>query len=117
MSAPMPRDSGAEDGRPGPREVRELSTGMQGCWLVSSQHSHHVWDLDAMTYTRIPGPESPSGPFALDLRAMAISRIDRWPRVGSTSLVWFDDPSDPNETEHWRQSSPIVTITEMGWCG
>jgi hypothetical protein len=86
---------------------------MGGRWLVATQGSCHEWDLDAMTYMRIPGPGSLSGPFALDRQPMAITRVQRWPRVGSASLVWYDDPADPDRLEHWRQSSRIVSITEI----
>lgn len=90
---------------------------MKNRWLVASQSSFHLWDLDAMTYARIPSPSSLSGPFALDLRILVITRVDSWPRVGSRSLVWFDDPADPDGIEQWRQSSRIVSITEVGGNG
>ncbi|WP_395307979.1 hypothetical protein V4U86_21705 [Mycobacterium sp. AMU20-3851] len=80
---------------------------------MTTQGSTHVWDLDAMTYTRRPGPTSLSGGFAHDECAMPISRIERWPRVGGTSLVWFDDPEALAERELWRQSSTIVSITAL----
>lgn len=41
--------------------VVELADGMRGRWVVASQGSTHVWDLDTLTYTRRPGPASPSG--------------------------------------------------------
>lgn len=86
---------------------------MGGRWLVVTQGSSHVWDLDAKTYTRIPGPASVSGSFAFDLQSVAISRVERWPRVGSTSLVFYDDPAHPDDVEQWRQSSQIVSITQI----
>jgi hypothetical protein len=95
------------------RHVDRVSPGMAGRWLVVTQNSRHEWDLDAMTYTRLPGRSSLSGSFVMDSRAMPISRVDLWPQVGSTSLVWFDDPVDPAGTEHWRRSSRIISITEM----
>jgi hypothetical protein len=66
-----------------------------------------------MTYMRTPGPASRSGPFALDGQRMPITRVTRWPRVGATSVVWYDDPSAPDSGEHWRQSSPIESITAI----
>lgn len=105
--------AGAPLGRDRLRQVDQLVPGMKDRWLVASQSSFHLWDLDAMTYARIPGPASQSGSFGLDLRVLAITRVDAWPRVGSTSLVWFDDPGDPGGTEQWRQSSRIISITEV----
>jgi|GEM_PF-4061625 len=96
----------------GPRDVDALTLEMNGSWLVKTQSSEHMWNLDHMTYTRLPGLRSRSGAFAFDHQPMAITRVDRWPRVGSTSLLWYDDPTDPDRTEQWRQSSRIVSITE-----
>jgi hypothetical protein len=76
-----------------------------------------------MTYRRIPGPDSRSGPFAYDFQPMGITRVQCWPRVGATSLVFYDNPTDPHRFEQWRQSSRIVSITEIPpdvhpvWCG
>jgi hypothetical protein len=95
------------------REVQELTPEMGGCWLVVTQGSRHRWNLSEMIYTRIPGPASLSGTFAFDAQPMAITRVERWPRVGSTSLVWFDDPTDPDSAEQWRQSSRIASIIEI----
>lgn len=96
-----------------PVEVTELTPSMRGVWLVVTQGSHHVWDLDAMTYTRIPGPASLSGPFVMDGQPMPITRVQRWPRVGSTSLVFYDDPVRPLDYEHFRKSSRIESITPI----
>lgn len=46
---------------PPAEKVDELADGMRGRWVVASQGSTHLWDLDALTYTRRPGPTSPSG--------------------------------------------------------
>ena len=88
----------------------ELRSEIEGRWLVISQGSTHLWDLDAGTYARIPGPGR-SGGYPHDGRPMPITRVDRWPVVGSTSLVWYDDPNSPLTREHWRQSSIIASIT------
>jgi hypothetical protein len=93
--------------------VDALTSEMNGSWLVKTQSSEHIWNLDHMTYTRLPGSRSRSGAFAFDQRPMAITRVERWPRVGSSSLLWYDDPTDPDHTEHWRQSSGIISINEI----
>lgn len=94
-----------------PETVDALSAEMRGRWVVASQGSTHLWDLDALTYTRCPGPASPSGAFDYDDIAHRITRVSRWPRVGDQSLVWFDDPASPFDTEQFRRSSVIVSIT------
>jgi len=90
------------------RSVSELTPQCTGTWLVTTQGSEHVWDLDAMTYRRLPGRGR--GQFALDGVEVRITRVDRWPVLGGTSLIWFDDPEHPERLEHWRQSSRIVSI-------
>ncbi|ANE78458.1 hypothetical protein A7U43_03085 [Mycobacterium adipatum] len=91
----------------------ELGPGVGGSWLVVTQGSRHEWDLDAMTYMRMPGPASLSGQFAMDGQRLRITRVERWPRVGFTSLVFFDDPTRPLDYEHFRQSSQIESITQI----
>jgi hypothetical protein len=36
--------------------------------------------------------------------------VERWPTVGGTSFLWFDDPDTPDTLEHYRISSTIVGI-------
>lgn len=72
-----------------------------------------MWDLDAMTYTRVPGAASLSGKFVMDGQPIPVTRVERWPRVGSTSLFFFDDPTDATHYEHYRQSSRIESITRV----
>ncbi|QNJ96471.1 hypothetical protein HZU40_11790 [Mycolicibacterium fluoranthenivorans] len=100
-----------------PTTVDELHASMGGVWLVVTQSSHHEWDLDAMTYQRVPGPTSLSGPFPMDSQRMPITRVARWPRVGSTSLVFYDDPHRPSDYEHFRQSSRIESISRISPTG
>ncbi|WP_293002611.1 hypothetical protein [Mycobacterium sp.] len=97
----------------GRRRVDTLSPQLAGRWLVVTLGSQHHWDLDAMTYTRIPGRLSLSGSFRFDRVPMAISWVDRWPQFGSTSLVWLYDPDQHDGVEHWRLSSRIISISEM----
>jgi hypothetical protein len=96
--------------------TNELTPEMTGRWLVRTQGSWHLWDLDAMTYMREPGPESKSGSFAHDGKPMTITRVDFWPKVGATSLVFYDDPDDPTK-EQWRWSSTIRMISPAGPAG
>lgn len=93
--------------------VTELTAGMGGTWLVTTQGSEHVWNLDDMTYMRIPGVHSLAGAFSHDGEAHPITRIGRYPRVGDVSVVWFDDPDNPLTRELFRQSSTIVSIERI----
>jgi hypothetical protein len=87
-----------------------LTARSTGRWLVRSQGSRHLIDLDAMTYQRLPGPGRAR--FAHDGHPVRLTRMNRWLRVGSTFLVWVDDPTRPDLLEHWHQSSTIVSITK-----
>lgn len=49
----------------------------------------------------------------MDGQRMPITRVGRWPRVGSMSLVFYDDPARPLDYEQFRQSSPIESITRI----
>ncbi|GAB3439075.1 hypothetical protein GCM10027517_12050 [Phycicoccus ginsengisoli] len=92
-------------------EVDKLAPGMGGVWLVSSRKATtHVWDLDAMTYRRQPGPGS--GRMAYDDMTVPIASVGVWPEVGRSSLVFFDDPYDPS-VEQWRICSRIRSITRI----
>lgn len=109
-TVPVMTNSREESDRVG---VDELLPGMTGVWLVVSQGSRHEWDLGAMTYMRIAGQDSKSGRFALDGQRMPITRVGRWPRIGSTSLVFYDDPARPLDYEQFRQSSRVESITRI----
>ena len=91
-----------------PDAVDSLGPQDRGRWLVTTRGSRHLWDLDAGTYQRIPGEGRSAFPH--DSAVVRITHVERWPKVGSTSLVWFDDPERPWETEHWRQCSTIESI-------
>lgn len=91
-------------------EVKALTNDMDGVWVVHTQGSTHLWDLDAMTYTRHPGPSSRAGTMQFDGNAMPITRVVAWPRIGDSFFVWFDDPEDPDLLEHYRISSIVRGI-------
>ena len=97
-----------------PAEALEaLDEGCVGRWLVTTQGSTHVWDIrpDRVLYRRNPGAESAA--FVADGDEVELTRIDRWPAVGATSLIWFDDPVAPELVEQWRQSSTVASITRL----
>jgi hypothetical protein len=99
--------------------VQSIDETSKGRYLVTTKGSQHIWDLDAMTYQRLPGTGnavliSSRAVFAHDGDVLQITAVERWPEVGHTSLVWFDDPAHPQLLEHWRQSSTIVSIELLG---
>lgn len=69
---------------PGPAparsDVEELAPNTRGRWLVTTRGSRHVFDLEARTYRRHPLPGH--GRFPYDGQAVALTRVERWPRAG-----------------------------------
>lgn len=94
-------------------EVESLDAAALGRWLVTTQGSTHVWDIrpDRVLYQRVPGENR--GTFTADGVVVTLTRVDRWPAVGSTSFLWFDDLDNPHSLEQWRQSSTIRSIRQL----
>lgn len=91
-------------------QVDALSPDAGGRWLVTTQGSEHIWDLDDMTYARMRGEGRERWKF--DGQTHPIVRVDRWPRVDSTFLVYCDDPTDEH-IEQSRRSSIVRTIERL----
>lgn len=89
----------------------ELTPEMGGRWEVDTGNSIHVWDLDAMTYIRQPGPTA--RPLSHDGVEVTIKRVHTWPKLRKRFMVWFDDPNY-SYMDHWRISSPVKRITPAG---
>lgn len=103
-------DAQNEKGEGDPMAMTELHAGMGGCWEVAARTSRHVWDLDAMRYTRLPGPTATAMEY--DGIAVAIGRVAVWPVVGRQSLLFFDDPNESSQ-EQYRVCSTIESITAI----
>lgn len=103
--------TGASDLQPTGEEVETLEGRTSGIWLVTTQGSRHLWDLEAMTYTRLPGRSSSS--FSYDGEPRRITRVERWPTVDDYSVVFYDDPHSPFTREQWRSSSTIRSIERL----
>lgn len=84
-----------------------------GHWLVVTQGTRHVWDLDRMEHTRLPGPESKFRSFLFDGQSMRVTCVERWPKAGGRSWNWYDDPELPRASEHFRISSEVHSITRL----
>lgn len=83
----------------------------RGRWLITTQTSQHVLDLDAGTWQRLPGQDAPT--FRYDLTPLCWTRLDLWPAVGGAMLVCFDVQDGMFTVEHWRLSSPIRSIERL----
>ncbi|MGZ6771752.1 MAG: hypothetical protein ACXVGA_04385 [Mycobacteriaceae bacterium] len=104
-------DDGTGSGATADQEVHRLGPHLGGRWLVTTQGSEHIWDLDLMTYLRLPGEGR--GQFDQDRQVVAIGRVAVWPEVGSCSLLFYDDPDRPHTHEQWRKSSRIRRIRRL----
>lgn len=94
-------------------QVDELTSEHTGRWLVTTKSTLHLWDLDAMTYVRMPSEDSKSGSMENDERAVRIGRVVWWPKVGKRPYFWFDDPESPMFFEHWRINSEVQKIERL----
>lgn len=108
----MTEPSEVDKTRSEPDAVEQLHAGLGGRWLVSTHKgTRHIWDLDVMTYRRLPAPGRPR--FDFDEVVHRITGVGRYPEVGASSLVFFDDPERP-WMEQWRVCSTIASITRLG---
>ena len=91
--------------------ITELTTTSTGRWLVTTRGSRHIWDMDAGTYTRMPGKGRSS--FTGDGAVLTIYAVRIYPKVGASFYVELDDPNDPYGTVQWRLSSTVVSIEPL----
>lgn len=88
--------------------VDELTSTTGGRWLVTTQGSQHIWDLDSWTYERRPGRGR--GNFQGDGVPQRIWRVGRFPRVGESFYVELDDTATSVQT---RLSTEVVRIERI----
>lgn len=91
--------------------IKKLEPDMTGSYLVTTKSSQHIWNLDTMEYTRLPGEYSPS--FDYDGNTVKLSYVEVWPEVGGRSSIIYDDLEYPNALEQWRISSTIASIEKI----
>ncbi|MFZ2237986.1 MAG: hypothetical protein WAV90_00425 [Gordonia amarae] len=91
--------------------VEELTPDSRGRWLVTTMGSRHIFDLDRGNYTRIPG--AGRGDFIGDGEPQKIYLIGRWPRLGESFYVEFDDPASPWDRVQTRLSSTVQRIERL----
>jgi hypothetical protein len=85
-----------------------------GSWLITTQGSRHLLELDhGLRYTRLPGEGRLQ--LAYDGVPVQLTRIEQWPAVGGSMLIWFDEPTAPLDKENWIQTSTIKAIEP--WVG
>lgn len=88
--------------------VSELTADTGGRWLVTTQGSQHVWDLDAWTYERRPGRGR--GQFVGDGVPQRIWCVGAFPKVGFSFYVELDDTPTQVQT---RLSTEVVRIERI----
>ena len=93
-------------------QADELTPQNTGRWLITTQGTVHLWDLDQMTYVRMPSEASKPGSMGHDHRPVPLTRAVRWPKIGECSCIWYDDP-DSKLWEHWRISSEVQKIERL----
>ncbi len=94
--------------------VDALTPESVGDWMVLTKGSTHIWEVgadDAIHWTRFPGRTAAW--FDDDVTRVRLTRVDRWPQVGKSSLLWFDDVNHPVFVEQWRRSSTILSIQRV----
>ena len=91
-----------------PETVTELTPGMGGRWLVTTRGSQHVFDLNTMTYNRIPG--AGRGQFLGDGQPQRIWNIGAWPKVGASFYLEWDWTYTQVQT---RLSSTVQRIERL----
>lgn len=88
--------------------VQELTADTGGRWLVTTQGSQHIWDLDAWTYERRPGRGR--GNFQGDGVPQRIWSVKVFPRVGRSFYVELDDTATEIQ---FRISTEVVSIERI----
>jgi hypothetical protein len=90
--------------------VTELTDASTGKWLIETQGSTHLWDLDEMTWVRTQ--RDGLNPMDYDGKTLPIIHVKRMPKVGDTFFVWTSDHAQAFYGE-WHQSSTIKSITKV----
>lgn len=101
--------------QPEPGEhVDALTPDMTGRWIIRTQGSDHVWDLDLHLYERhqLDG----LNPMRRDREPLALMprQVLRWPTVGRYFIIAVYDVADDPNVFTLRTSSIIVSITRSG---
>ena len=93
-------------------EVRELTGGESGCWVVTTEHSEHMFDLDAGTVERVPGPDAV--PFSSD-RPRPLRTIEQC-QVGKRGY-WTVFSDDFMVEFKWHLSTEVLRIVRVPGTG
>lgn len=99
-------------------EIYQLNSDMKGRYLVTTQGSEHIWDLDNMTYQRLH--KSGNNAMFYDGQLLAIDEVIQWPEIGQSFYFFFtykytvsgnDFDEDVEVLEpRWHLSSTIKSI-------
>ena len=89
-------------------EVSELTGEECGCWLVTTEHSEHTFDLDAGTVERVPGPDAVQ--FSKD-RRRPLRTIEQC-QVGKRGY-WTMFSDDFMAEFEWHLSTEVLRIVSV----
>ncbi|WP_150461067.1 hypothetical protein [Nesterenkonia ebinurensis] len=99
------------------QQIARLTAGSGGRWLVTTEGSQSIWDLEKMTYLRSPRRNSVSGALERDHEQWKILQVLRWPQVGDYFHVLFEKPDAPQLANgmiiKFRTSSIIRSIERL----
>lgn len=96
--------------------VDELTADMLGVWLVTTEGSRSIWDLEDMTYTRTPLNDGISGPRLWDGETKPILQVLKWPQIGHPSGLSFirdDVPREEGLVVRTRLTSEVQSIERL----
>lgn len=93
-----------------PAEVTELLGSEGGRWEVKTLRSHHLFDLDRQTVTRIPGPTAlPSvNDVSRPIRTIEVCAVGR-------RGYWIMEPDDDEDDldYYWQLTGLVVQIARL----
>lgn len=107
-ATPVNESDPCPDPSPQTAIVTELTGGEVGRWLVTTQHSRHLFDLENRTVERIPGPEAQ----AMDDDGIQSLLEIRTCRVGQRGY-WTIRSDDDLIEYYWHLSSQIRSIERL----
>jgi hypothetical protein len=93
-----------------PEEVNQLTGTESGCWRVFTRDSIHLFDFDAQTVKRIPGPNA--WPTFND-RARPLRSIDACAVGARGHWTMFEDGWSETVEFYWHDTSIIQRIEQV----
>jgi hypothetical protein len=92
-------------------EIKQLKADAKGKYLITTQGSQHLWDMDQEPWTWVRMQKDGLNPMYFDERTQYIRIIEAMPAVGGTFRIWWSETPDGMVT--WHISSIIVKIEKV----